>query len=121
MESISGRRKITYRNITEFTRELKTATVTHDKLSADFQSFMGDLEEGRSLDMTVIAEGIRDMTNSIVRNPSAMTWVALIRRRDRYSYSRALGTIPRCPGLGNRSSGPGAGSMQPRSWRRDCV
>jgi HD-GYP domain-containing protein (c-di-GMP phosphodiesterase class II) len=99
-EDFKHRRKIIYHNITEFTQELKAAVDTHQKVSENLEKVLFDLKAGMNLDLTQVREGVRDLTNSIIRNPSAMTWVAHIKRLDKYSYSRALGTSILCATFG---------------------
>lgn len=100
IENISSRRKRVYKDKSTFSVELKTASVVHEKIGNDYQQIMSDLRNGRNLDLDIVAEGITDMTNSIIRNPSAMTWVAHIKRIDEYSYCRALGTSVWCATFG---------------------
>ena len=40
------------------------------------------------------------MTESIIRNPSAMMWIISLRSMDDYSYSRALSTSVWCATFG---------------------
>lgn len=93
-------RKKTYEEKTAFSAESETARRVHEKLGSDFQSILSDLRQGRDLDLHAVEAGITDMVESIIRNPSAMTWVAHIRRLDEYTYSRALGTSVWCATFG---------------------
>ncbi len=99
-EAISSRRKRIYKNRKSFLVELKTATAVHQKLSDDFKFLMSDITSSKSINLSKLADGITDLTNSIIRNPSAMTWVAHIKRLDEYSYSRALGAAVWCATFG---------------------
>lgn len=99
-ETFTDRHRINYRDITHFTAELETAKTTHERIATDFDSIISDLKTDKSLDLGVMAPGVRDLTNSVIRNPSAMTWVAHIRKLDKYAYSRAMGTSIWCAAFG---------------------
>ena len=95
-ESVSKRRIKNYKNKTSFSDELESASIVHGDLSSDIQVIMSSLNKGKALNFGNIVDGIRDMTKSVIRNPSAMSWVAHIKRMDDYSYSRALGSSVWC-------------------------
>lgn len=52
---------------------------------------MADLQAGHSLDLPKLRDGVDAMVDSILRNPSAFTWLREIKRKDTYSYQHALG------------------------------
>lgn len=93
-------RKKTYEEKTTFSVESETSRRVHEKLGSNFQSILSDLRQGRDLDLHAVEAGITDMVESIIRNPSAMSWVAHIRQLDEYTYSRALGTSVWCATFG---------------------
>ncbi|MCK4708995.1 MAG: DUF3391 domain-containing protein, partial [Gammaproteobacteria bacterium] len=61
LETVSTRRKRTYKEKTTFPVELKTATTIHEKLSDDFKLILSELNKGKSLDLHSIIEGITDL------------------------------------------------------------
>ncbi|MES9880892.1 MAG: HD domain-containing phosphohydrolase [Sedimenticola sp.] len=85
-------RKITYENSTRFNGEVGVAEQVHEQISDRFHQILADLKRGKALDLDAVKEGVSDMVESIIRNPSAMMWVVHIRRLDDYTYTRSLGS-----------------------------
>lgn len=93
-------RTTTYASSTSFTVELSAATTTSQRLSKHYDRLVNDLQSGRDLDLQVVKQGVSDMVESVVRNPSAMMWIVQMRESDQYIYSRALGTSVWCATFG---------------------
>ncbi|MEJ1381182.1 MAG: DUF3391 domain-containing protein [Candidatus Sedimenticola sp. (ex Thyasira tokunagai)] len=93
-------RKITYETSTGFEGEVGVAEQVHEKIGDHFRQILGDLKRGKALDLDTVKEGITDMVESIIRNPSAMMWVVHIRRLDDYTYTRSLGSSVWCATFG---------------------
>lgn len=93
-------RKTTYKTTTRFESELETAEEIYKEINDDLKQVLSDLKRGRELDVKTVKEGISLMTESIIRNPSAMTWVISLRKADDYIYSRSLGTSVWCATFG---------------------
>ncbi len=85
-------RKITYENSTRFKAEVGVAEQVHEQIGDRFHQILADLKRGKALDLDAVKEGVSDMVESIIRNPSAMMWVVHIRRLDDYTYTRSLGS-----------------------------
>ncbi|HEV2607085.1 MAG TPA: HD-GYP domain-containing protein [Xanthomonadaceae bacterium] len=75
----------------DFAEELKTAGVAKGALERGIEEVMADLQDGRHLDLKKLKEGVDAMVDSVVRNPSAFTWLKEMKRRDSYVYHHALG------------------------------
>ncbi len=93
-------RKITYETSTGFEGEVGVAEQVHEKIGDHFHQILGDLKRGKALDLDTVKEGVTDMVESIIRNPSAMMWVVHIRRLDDYTYTRSLGSSVWCATFG---------------------
>ena len=48
------------------------------------------LQDGRSLDLQKLQDGVDAMIESITRNPTAFTWLKELKRKDNYAYHHAL-------------------------------
>ncbi|MES9886463.1 MAG: HD domain-containing phosphohydrolase, partial [Candidatus Sedimenticola sp. 6PFRAG1] len=80
--------------------EIKSAKEACDKMGEGFSDLLGDLSKGRDIDLEAVTSGITDMVDSIVRNPSALSWIVHLKKHDEYTYSRALGTSVWCATFG---------------------
>ncbi len=88
---IAALRKTTWEVRSEFDVELKTAVSVHGTVDRGIREMMADLEEGRHVDLHALKDGVEAMVDSIIRNPSAFTWLREMKHRDSYSYQHALG------------------------------
>jgi len=93
-------RKTTYQSSTKFKDEVKIAQNASDKLTANYKTLLVDLERGRDLDIHAVENGISDMVESVIRNPTAMMWIVHLKKMDEYTYSRSLGTSVWCATFG---------------------
>jgi HD-GYP domain-containing protein (c-di-GMP phosphodiesterase class II) len=93
-------RKTTYQDRTNFDTESTVAKDVTGKLAQDYEQVLSDLKRGRKLDLSVVKEGVSTMVESVIRNPSAMVWMAQVKKLDENSYSRALGTSVWCATFG---------------------
>lgn len=76
----------------DFGTELPLAELAHESLQRGISEMMGDLQDGHGLDLQKLQHGIDAMIASITRNPSALTWLKELKRKDNYTYQHALGT-----------------------------
>ena len=84
-------RKTEWQVTSEFRTELKQAEQVHASLEAGVAEVMQDLQEGKRLDVERLQDGVEAMIDSILRNPSAFTWLREMKYRDTYTYQHALG------------------------------
>jgi len=89
-EELDALRKTNWEVTTDLESEVKQAKEAHRSMQAGIAEVMGDLKEGRHLDLQKLKDGVEAMVDSIVRNPSAFTWLMEIKRRDDYHYQHAL-------------------------------
>ena len=95
-EDISTRRKQDYTIDKSFNEELKTASVVYEKLASNFQAVEIDIKNGNQLNVDALTANIANLTDSVLRNPSAMSWAAHIRSLNESSGSRALSSSIWC-------------------------
>ena len=72
-DDYSHLKKTSYTTTTRFESELETAKDIYRDINDDLKQVLSDLERGRDLDIETVKKGISVMTESIIRNPSAMT------------------------------------------------
>ncbi|OOZ35690.1 HD-GYP domain-containing protein [Solemya velesiana gill symbiont] len=89
-----------YENVTPFETEIKKADKIYKKLVRELERVVTDLEQHKKLDLVIVREGISDMVDSIVHNPSAMMWMAQMKKLDTYTYTRSLSTSVWCATFG---------------------
>lgn len=89
-DDVAGLRKTTWAVQTDFESERANASQAHDLLEKGIEEVMTDLQQGQHIDLRILKDGVEAMVDSILRNPSAFTWIKEMKRRDNYSYHHAL-------------------------------
>lgn len=72
--------------------ELPQAQIAHDALKSSISEVMDDLRSGERLDLDKLQPAVKAMVDSVLRNPTAFTWLKELKRRDDYAYQHALGS-----------------------------
>ncbi|CAN5171725.1 HD-GYP domain-containing protein [soil metagenome] len=90
-EELAALRKVQWSDTSDFEGELILASEAHGILVDGIREVMDDLEAGHHLDLSKLTDGVEAMIESIMRNPSAFTWLQQMKRWDSYSYHHALG------------------------------
>ncbi len=90
-DEIAALRKTQWTVVSEFDAEREQAVAAHGVLERGIAEVMSDLQQGHHLDLGKLKDGVDAMVDSILRNPSAFTWIKEMKRRDNYSYHHALG------------------------------
>ena len=72
--------------------ELPLAESAHLALKARVAEVMGDLRNGRRLDLDKLRAGVQAMIDSVLRNPAALAWLKELKRHDGHTYHRAMGS-----------------------------
>ena len=91
VDEIESLRRTRWEPRTGFDRELGDAKQAHERLEAGISAVMGDLQNGGTLDVEKLSEGVDTLLDSITRNPAAVPWIMELRRKSDYSYQHALG------------------------------
>lgn len=93
-------RKQHYSTTTKFTSELETAKDIYKDVCVNLKQMLSNLRRDGELNITSVKKGISDLTESVIRNPSAIIWVLSLRQVDDYSYARSLRTSVWCATFG---------------------
>lgn len=95
-------RKIIYEKSTQLEEELPKATDVYDGFSRTIKAIMRDIREDRLLDMNTVNKGVKDLLDSVVRNPNAILWVNRLRASDNYTYNHLITTSIWCAVMGRQ-------------------
>ena len=82
--------KITYVNKVPAYRELDKAGVTFQEAKQLISNIFNTVKVGRSFDMTEVKSVVTDIVDSILNNPNALQWLALIKNKDEYTAEHCL-------------------------------
>lgn len=93
-------RKTTYEDKTLFTDEVKAANEAYSRVAKEIEGIITHLEQGKELDLKLVKDGISEMVESIINNPSAMMWMVQMKKVDNYTYTRSLSTSVWCASFG---------------------
>ncbi len=77
-------------NKTSFEQELKTANGINKKSGVLVKSFMDDIRLGRALNVKAIEEAVTDTVDSVLRNPDALMWLSLLRKKDELQEQHSI-------------------------------
>ena len=105
-EEIDALRKIDWEIRNDFETELPLAKQAHESLQHSISEMMGDLQDGRSLDLQKLQDGVDAMIESITRNPTAFTWLKELKRKDNYAYQHGKLSAAFRPRRRRRCRGP---------------
>lgn len=75
---------------TPFERELKNAHGGIKKSGALIKGFMDDIRLGRALNVKAIEEVVSDTVDSVLRNPDALMWLSLLRKKDELQEQHSI-------------------------------
>lgn len=79
-----------YPLLSNMPEELLAASVAQRKALDDIEVMLAEISAGKPLRSADIVGSLRDCLDSIVRNPSAMLWLARIKHADRYTAEHCL-------------------------------
>lgn len=79
-----------YVDTSEAQVEMPRARSVYDESSATFGEMMERIREGGKVDTEVLDAAVTPMIESLLRNQDAMTWLALIKRTDDYTYGHSV-------------------------------
>jgi putative nucleotidyltransferase with HDIG domain len=79
-----------YRIRSSFKKEVPKAADAYDTAISTIDSVLETVREGRAVDIEQVRESISPMIESVLRNPGAMTWFVLLKKRDKYTYNHSI-------------------------------
>jgi len=71
-------------------KEIKHADVVYDGARGVVDEMLQHVRQGRPLQLDAAKQAVDAIVGSMVRNPDAMVWLNLLRRKDRSSYHHSL-------------------------------
>lgn len=89
-EIILGRKPIDYEDITDLKIEMEDASRSHEELAGTVHSIAEDVSRNNKIDLPAIRKAVNPMVESIVRNPSASSWLTRMKTRDDYTYNHSV-------------------------------
>ena len=85
-------RQVFYEDSTAIEAELEVAEQLHTRVGDLVRDVMQELRAGGEIEFPAVQRVIHPMVDSVVRNPDAFLWLNELKKRDAYSYHRALHT-----------------------------
>ncbi len=85
-------------------KELDIARKARRELHTAVETLMIDIHSGKSIQLPQLKEAVTPMIGSILRNPDASTWLAMMKKKDSYTYTHALNAAVFAVKLGRRLS-----------------
>jgi len=71
-------------------KELDIARKARRELHTTIENIMIDIHSGKSIQLPQLKEVVTPMIGSILRNPDASMWIAMMKHKDSYTYTHAL-------------------------------
>ena len=79
-----------YKVRTSIKKEIPRAKDAHDTALAAIDDVLDRVREGRTIDVDQVREAVKPLINSVLRNPGAMTYFILLKKRDTYAYNHSI-------------------------------
>ncbi len=79
-----------YKTTVTVEQEATVAKKIHHDLDEIISGMMDDIYAGKTIQILSLKHSISPMIESMTRNPDALMWVAMIRKRDDYLYNHSL-------------------------------
>jgi putative nucleotidyltransferase with HDIG domain len=80
----------TYRIRTSLKKEMPQASNAYDTALHAVNDVLDRVREGRTVDIEQVRDAVNPMIESVLRNPGAMTWFVLLKKRDSYTYNHSI-------------------------------
>lgn len=79
-----------YSNNTDFDSELDTAFESHAVLTEGVENVMNYILNHEKLKLPTLNKAVSPMVKSIIRNPGAFSWLAMMKSKDDYTYNHSV-------------------------------
>jgi HD-GYP domain-containing protein (c-di-GMP phosphodiesterase class II) len=80
----------TYRVKTSLKKEVPEAASAYDGALGAMNGVLEHVREGRTVDVEKVKAAVAPMIESVLRNPGAITWFTLLKKRDEYTYNHSI-------------------------------
>ena len=81
---------VRYENETKVEDELKIAEEVQTAVTERVVEFIDEVRSGKSPNLTAVKQTVRQMEQSIIRNPDAFMWLRQLKKKDAYSYTHCI-------------------------------
>lgn len=89
-ELVPKSRQVLYQDSIPVEKEITIAERVHEKAADLVKDIMNELRSGGNLQIPAVQSVINPMVDSLIRNPDAFLWLNELKKRDSYTYHRAL-------------------------------
>ena len=89
-QRFQGRRSYPIKN--SLTREVPRAMAAYDIAMGAIDQVFESVRDGRPIAVEEVRQAVGPVIESVIRNPGAMTWFVLLRKRDEYTYNHSIAT-----------------------------
>lgn len=98
---------VRYENETKVEDELKIAEEVQTAVTARVVEFIDEVRSGKSPNLTAVKQTVRQMEQSIIRNPDAFMWLRQLKKKDAYSYTHCIDCSALAVAFGRQLGLPG--------------
>lgn len=81
---------VAYQTTQTLQKEVSVATTLHQEMARALVQVLGDVRNGKTLNVPIVRKVAGLMVNSVIRNPDAFVWLSRVREADSYSYAHSL-------------------------------
>ena len=93
---------VTYIEQSPVTQEIHVAKGAYQNIRAEFDSMIGRIGSGKTVNIAQLSEVINPLVDSITRNPGASIWLARLKSRDSYTYRHCIAVAIWCTVIGRQ-------------------
>jgi HD-GYP domain-containing protein (c-di-GMP phosphodiesterase class II) len=83
-------KKLPYKNKASFEEEFKSARDVHSKAKSYMETVLEDVRLGKSIDAEGAKDVVKNLVDSITRNPDTGLWFTRLRKKDEYTADHSL-------------------------------
>ena len=98
---------VRYENETKVEDELKIAEEVQAAVTERVVDFMDDVRSGKTPNLSAVKSTVRQMEQSILRNPDAFMWLRQLKKKDAYSYTHCIDCSALAVAFGRQLGLPG--------------
>jgi len=81
---------VRYENETKVEDELRIAEEVQAAVTERVVEFIDDVRSGKTPNLSAVKQTVRQMEQSILRNPDAFMWLRQLKKKDAYSYTHCI-------------------------------
>jgi HD-GYP domain-containing protein (c-di-GMP phosphodiesterase class II) len=88
--SLTQHPEIHYEETASLAEEMGAAKEVQGAIWKSIESITEDIRNGKHPDLPMVKQAIKPMVESVLRNPDAFMWLAMLKAKDEYSYNHTL-------------------------------